>query len=512
MSIYHFILQALISNNNKMFSNVISLDDLPPMQDVMTKNDCESFPIISQQLDTTLIADIQQTLFIPLTHENQNFLTEKILGENSVLNNKISSDNKLFKGNYEKNINIEYEKEECNLNYSYICDDKKIDNFISCPLAAKKKSNRLIKKKTNKLTNSPHISKKFRCTSCEWTFHKMSLLERHMRTHTGEKPFMCSICSKYFTQKNSLSRHLLKHTGHLPFVCEHCSMNFSQKGHLLNHINRCHSKLKEPTRIHKCNLCACIYNSPNALSKHLNIYHGLKNKKSSNTNNLVLLKNGLSTDFTPKQVSSIKMYSINSDEKDLKEFKELNFKKELSVNSKLDLINKKNLPSLKNAINEVPKLNNRSAKFDDNSEPKVLYVPNISADFNKKNITTIERIKLKVCEFCGKLFKKNADLERHKRIHTGSKPFKCNEQGCVKAFATKCSLEYHTITHLGKMKRAVCPLCNGLFATTSSMRIHLRQHTGEKPFKCPVCGDAFRTSGHLNTHSMIHERKKSLLK
>lgn len=45
-------------------------------------------------------------------------------------------------------------------------------------------------------------------------------------------------------------------------------------------MKRCHAVTKEPTRIHECSMCSCVYNSLNALNKHLNIYHGLKTKIS----------------------------------------------------------------------------------------------------------------------------------------------------------------------------------------------------------------------------------------
>jgi len=49
-------------------------------------------------------------------------------------------------------------------------------------------------------------------------------------------------------------------------------------GHLINHMKKCHAVKKEPTRIHKCSMCSCVYNSINALSRHLNIFHGVKTR------------------------------------------------------------------------------------------------------------------------------------------------------------------------------------------------------------------------------------------
>lgn len=44
-------------------------------------------------------------------------------------------------------------------------------------------------------------------------------------------------------------------------------------------MKRCHAVTKEATRVHECSVCSCVYNSLNALNKHLNVYHGLKTKK-----------------------------------------------------------------------------------------------------------------------------------------------------------------------------------------------------------------------------------------
>lgn len=113
-----------------------------------------------------------------------------------------------------------------------------------------------------------------------------------------------------------------------------------------------------------------------------------------------------------------------------------------------------------NSVNEIPSVNGE-----------------IKATVNKSNGKTqiMKNQSKKECDICGKTFMKPCQVERHKRIHTGERPFKCE-------------------------------LCSKSFAQKSTLQIHQKHHTGDRPHPCPYCDYSFTQKCNLQTHlKRVHQ-------
>ncbi len=171
---------------------------------------------------------------------------------------------------------------------------------------------------------------------------------------------------------------------------------------------------------------------------------------------------------------------------------------------------------------DFPNCDFRSAQSSNLSKHKKSHIKKYMCDFigckkqcktpvclNAHKKTHQER-EIWICNFlnCEKQFLSYNGYHYHKLTsHVEEKKFKCDKNGCDKAYKTLISLRLHKISHDG-VKKYSCSKCSDHFASKCGLESHLHVHSSEREYKCDKCTKTYKRKTDLNIHNRLHTKTK----
>ncbi|KAG6465051.1 hypothetical protein O3G_MSEX014905 [Manduca sexta] len=124
----------------------------------------------------------------------------------------------------------------------------------------------------------------------------------------------------------------------------------------------------------------------------------------------------------------------------------------------------------------------------------------------------LPKVKQFKCSPCELVFPNKEKLIAHRRerqcrrpVQKQSTSHKCNT--CGKEFPIVARLKNHMLVHTNTFN-FFCDLCPYKCKYKYYLVMHMRTHTGEKPYKCSQCNATFVNPSNLNKHKLTHQEKQ----